>query len=198
MPRAQREQLILDVAGHVFARDGYHTAAMEEIAQLAGVSKPMLYAYFQSKEGLYVAYIGRTGRELVERLQPGGNGQEPAARRLRSPVSEFLRFVEEHRDGWKVLFSEVSSSRPLAEEVAQLRRQITDAVRRLVERGAPGARLPPGATDAIAHAIVGAGESLANWWLEHPEIAREQVAGWYAGIVDAAVAVAIRRTPTRP
>jgi AcrR family transcriptional regulator len=195
MPRPQREQLILDFAGQVFARDGYHTASMDEIAQLAGVSKPMLYAYFDSKEGLYVAYIARTGRELVERLQRGGGGQETSTRRLRSPVSEFLKFVEEYRDGWKVLFSEVSSSRPLAEEVAQLRGQITDAVRRLVDRGVVEMTLPPGASDAIAHAIVGAGESLANWWLEHPEIAREQVAGWYAGIVEAAVAAAVRSAP---
>jgi AcrR family transcriptional regulator len=64
MPRAQREQLILDVAGVVFAREGYYSASMDEIASLADVSKPMLYAYFDSKEGLYVAYVDRTGREL--------------------------------------------------------------------------------------------------------------------------------------
>jgi AcrR family transcriptional regulator len=68
MPRADREQLILEVAGQVFARSDYHAASMDEIAELAGVSKPMLYAYFDSKEGLYIAYIKRTGGELVERL----------------------------------------------------------------------------------------------------------------------------------
>ncbi len=62
MPRAEREQLILDVAGQRFASDGYHAASMDEIAAAAGVSKPMLYAYFGSKEGLYVAYIDRDRR----------------------------------------------------------------------------------------------------------------------------------------
>ncbi len=186
MPRAQREQLILDVSGHVFARDGYHSASMDEIAQRADVSKPMLYAYFGSKEGLYVAYIDVAGRELVSRLQQTFHQRSTVS--VRARVGDFLKFVEQHRDGWIVLFSEVRASRPLAEEVAQLRGQITDAVRGLVEMGAPSDALAPVAADALAQAIVGAGESLANWWLEHPEVAREDVAGWYVGIVRAAVA----------
>src|ERR1039458_2381765 len=60
MPRSVREQLILGVAGRVFAEGGYERASMDRIASLAGVSKPMLYAYFGSKEGLYVAYVERT------------------------------------------------------------------------------------------------------------------------------------------
>src|SRR6202034_4153096 len=68
MPRAAREQLILDVACGVFARDGYHGASMDEIAARADVSKPMVYAYFDSKERLYLAYVERTGRELLDRL----------------------------------------------------------------------------------------------------------------------------------
>ena len=57
MPRAEREQRMLDAAGRAFARDGYHAASMDEIARAAGISKPMLYNYFGSKEGLYVAYV---------------------------------------------------------------------------------------------------------------------------------------------
>ena len=79
MPRSVREQLILGVAGQVFADGGYERASMDRIAELAGVSKPMLYAYFGSKEGLYVAYIERTGRELVQRLgQPTPGAPQPA------------------------------------------------------------------------------------------------------------------------
>ena len=78
MPRSLREQLILEVAGQVFAEGGYERASMDRIADLAGVSKPMLYAYFGSKEGLYVAYIERTGGELVQRLvaADGDDGAE--------------------------------------------------------------------------------------------------------------------------
>jgi AcrR family transcriptional regulator len=188
MPRAAREQLILGVAGQAFARAGYHSASMDEIAERAGVSKPMLYAYFGSKEGLYLAYVDRTGRELVERLVGAAGRQDPPARRLRARITEFLSFVEEYRDGWTVLFSEVGSSRPIADHVAQLRLQVAEAVRRMVEASIPPRSRPlPAASDGIAHAIVGAGESLANWWLGHPDVELEQVAEWYVAMVQTAV-----------
>jgi AcrR family transcriptional regulator len=195
MPRAERERLILEVAGQVFARSGYHAASMEEIAELADVSKPMVYAYFGSKEGLYSSYIERVGRELLDRLVAAGRAEQRPAARLRARIHEFLAFVEEHRDGWIVLFSEMARSGPIADEVATLREQIADAVRRLLEeRERGGAGLSSPASHGIAHAIVGAGESLANWWLEHPEVAREEVVGWYVELVLAAIRSARSRS----
>ena len=189
MPRERREQLILDVAGHVFARAGYDSAPMDEIAERAGVSKPMLYTYFGSKEGLYLAYIERAGGELLERLVSAAPIGDQSTAGLRSRITEFLAFVEEHADGWRVLFREMASTRPLAEQVAEMRARIVEAIRRMIET-APGTRdvYPGAAADAMAHAIVGAGESLANWWLDHPELPRETVAGWYLQVVRAVLA----------
>ena len=186
MPREHREQLILDVAGQVFAAAGYESASMDEIADRAGVSKPMLYAYFGSKEGLYLAYIERAGGELVDRLVSAAPAGDRSTEGLRARITEFLAFVQEHADGWKVLFREVASTRPFAEHVAGLRERIVDAVRRLIESSRP-AHVPP-ASDAIAHALVGAGESLANWWLDHPAVDRDQVADLYLSVVQAVVA----------
>jgi AcrR family transcriptional regulator len=189
--------MILDVAGQAFARGGYHAASMDEIAELAGVSKPMLYAYFGSKEGLYVAYVDRTGRELVERLVAAAGRDDPPSKQLRARIAEFLSFVEEHRDGWTVLFREVISSQPLEAEVSQLRRQIAEAVRRMVETSVPYEDDSfAAATDGIAHAIVGAGESLANWWLEHPDVERDQVADWYVAMVQASVPAMLKSSTT--
>jgi len=189
MPRDRREKLILDVAGHAFARAGYDSAAMDEIAELAGVSKPMLYAYFGSKQGLYLAYIERAGGELLERLESAQPRDERPASVLRARIDEFLFFVEEHGDGWKVLFRELGSTRPFSDRVAQLRERIAGTIRRMIESGVVSCSgYPPSAADAIAHALVGAGESLANWWLDHPEVPRDQVAAWYFGVVQAVVA----------
>jgi AcrR family transcriptional regulator len=191
MPRPARERLILDVAGQVFARAGYHGASMDEIAALADVSKPMLYTYFGSKEGLYVAYIDRTGRELLTRLVGASESHQHPSARLRSSVTEFLAFAEEHRDGWLVLFGEPTSSRPLADEVARLRNQIAEWVRATLEESSTTDLTPTAATvDAIAHAIVGAGEALANWWLEHPDVDREQITEWYVRLIEAAAVAA--------
>jgi AcrR family transcriptional regulator len=188
MPRAAREQLILDVAGGVFAREGYHAASMDEIAASADVSKPMVYAYFDSKERLYLAYVERTGRELLDRLVRSTRPEDAPLDRLRARITQFFAFVDEHRDGWRVLFAEAASNRPLADEVADLRARIVAAVRRMIDEA--GLEIAPQAGDGMAHAIVGAGESLANWWLEQPSISRELVADWYVGLVRAAVGAA--------
>ena len=196
MPREHREQLILDVAGRVFARAGYHSASMDEIAELAGVSKPMVYAYFDSKEGLYQAYIERAGSELLDRLIHASPPDDRPASVLRARITEFLAFVEEHGDGWKVLFGEVGSTRPFAEQVAGLRERIAQTTRRMIGDASPGFAAP--ADDAIAHALVGAGESLANWWLDHPEVGREQVVDWYLAVVQAVLAGPVGARPARP
>jgi AcrR family transcriptional regulator len=190
MPRRDREQSILDAAGQVFAR-GYHGASMDQIAGLADVSKPMLYAYFGSKEGLYVAYVDRTGRELLDRLAGATTPDDQPSVRLRAGILEFLAFIEEHRDGWQVLFGELTSMGPVVEEVGVLRRRIAQWIMGVLA-GATGGQgnVPDVSVQATAHAIVGAGESLANWWLEHPDVRRDQVADWYMGMILAAASAA--------
>jgi AcrR family transcriptional regulator len=186
MPRAERERLILEVAGQVFARAGYDSASMDEIAELAGVSKPMVYAYFGSKDGLYLTYIERAGSDLLDRLVAAAPPDDGSVGALRARSAEFLSFVEEHRDGWRVLFREVASTRPFAEQVATLRERIAEAIRRMIDSSSLGYSVT--ASDAIAHALVGAGESLANWWLDHPEVSRTQAADWYASVVQGVLA----------
>lgn len=190
MPRAVREQAILRIAGQVFAEAGYERASMDRIAQLADVSKPMLYAYFGSKEGLYVAYVQRTGEELVARLARA-DAAEPRFR-LRSVIDEFLSFVQDHRDGWTVLFCEIAT-RPAAGRATQIRSEIIAKVRRMLEGagadGWPGLAAP--ASEGIAEAIVGAGESLANWWLTRADVAQDDVAEWYVRLTRAAIGAAV-------
>jgi AcrR family transcriptional regulator len=196
MPRSVREQLILRVAGQVFADSGYERASMDRIAALAGVSKPMLYAYFGSKEGLYLAYIERTGGELVQRLV-GADRSAGSAGRLRAVIDEFLAFVQEHSDGWTVLFHELNARRPLAEQVGELRADVVGEVRQMLESEGEGelswAGLRPPASEGVAEAIVGAGEALANWWLKKPEVPRQDVANWYVGLARAAISTATVR-----
>ena len=180
MPRAVREPQILAVAGRVFAARGYHAASMEEIAVQAGVTKPLVYAYFGSKEGLYVAYIEQSGRELLDRLRGAADPDAPPKERLLAGILQFLGFVEERRDGWLVLHAEAATrGGPLADELASVRAAIAGMIRRLLEQTIPDVRVSretTAALDGVAHAFVGAGESLANWWLAHPDVPPEQVA----------------------
>ncbi len=174
VPRAEREQSMLDAAGRAFAAHGFHAASMDEIAADAGISKPMLYNYFGSKQGLYVAFVERDGRELLESMRTAGSPDASAGERLLAGILAFLTYVDEHRSGWAVLYREAATQGgSLAAEVAALRERIAGLLARLL------------GSDALAHAFVGAGESLANWWLEHPEESKERVAALLMGLAEA-------------
>jgi AcrR family transcriptional regulator len=156
---------MLDAAGAAFAAHGFHAAAMDEIAVAAGISKPMLYNYFGSKQGLYLAFVERDGRDLLQSMRLAASPGLPAGERLHAGILAFLTYVDEHRSGWAVLYSEAAAQGgSLAAEVAGLRERIAGMISGLFD------------SEAFAHAFVGAGESLANWWLEHPAEPKEQIA----------------------
>jgi AcrR family transcriptional regulator len=191
VPRAVREPQILEVAGRVFATRGYHAASMEEIAAQAGVTKPLVYAYFGSKENLYVAYVDRSGRELLDRMRRATDPNSPPKERLRAGSLQFLRFVEERRHGWQMLQAEATiRGGPLAEEVASLREGIAQMISQLLMEtiaSPPGSDETTATVDGVAHAVVGAGESLANWWLAHPEIPPERAVELLVALAQAGV-----------
>ncbi len=175
MPRPERERQMLEVAGRSFAARGFHAVSMDEIAEQAGISKPMLYHYFGSKEGLYVAYVRQQGNALLAGMRDAADPGASPTDRLWGGTLAFLGYVDEHRPGWALLYREAASQGgPLAVEVAQLRARIAAIVQRLFL--SVGAADADGTSEALAHAFVGAGESVANWWLEHPDESREQVA----------------------
>jgi len=165
MPRAERERKMLDAAGEAFAAHGFHDASMDAIALAAGISKPMLYNYFGSKHGLYVAYVERSGGLLMKRMQEAAPRDAPNAERLRAGILAFLTYAEEHSSGWQILHREtLTQGGPLAAEVSQLRGRVAGMLTTLFNE------------EAFAEAFAGAGESLATWWLAHPEHPKEQIA----------------------
>ena len=167
VPRAEREQQMLEAADRVFARRGYQAASMDEIAAEVGVTKPMLYAYFGSKEGLYLASVQRAGEMLAQRLRDSAEGGP--AERLEAGVHAFFSFVDERRSSWAVLYREASAGGgPVAARVASLRNAVAATVSQLLAdmSGTGRDAVEP---EPIGHALVGAGESLANWWLDHPD-----------------------------
>jgi AcrR family transcriptional regulator len=172
VPRAVREQQMLDVAGEVFAERGFHPASMDEIADRADISKPMLYAYFGSKDGLYSAYMERVGRDLLGAMDAAVDAGLSPGDQVYASMSAFLGFVDEHRAGWAVLQRELSAGTgTAAADVAPIRAAIVKRMAALLATS-----LDPVLADALAHGFVGAGESLAEWWLDHPEASREDMA----------------------
>ncbi|MGA4841848.1 TetR/AcrR family transcriptional regulator [Streptomyces sp. G45] len=155
MPRKEREQQMIDVAVGVFAKRGYHAASVDEIAERAGISKPMVYLYLDSKEGLFLACLRREAERLGAAFEDaarsgGRSGRRTGAREAPAPAAAlvpapapderlyaglraFFTFVAEHRDSWVVLHRQASElSEPIAAAVAEARRGVMAQVAELV------------------------------------------------------------------
>lgn len=165
---------MLDVAEEVFAEQGYGAVSMEEIAVRVGLSKPMLYEYFGSKEGLLLATIARARGELRETTQRAVAAAESAEDKLHSGYLAYFRFNEAHRRSWLVLLQEPLLIRGAADEIEATRRQQTDLIVTQMEALAPGR--PRRHLEAYAEIIIGACERLALWRMRNPEVTIEEAA----------------------
>lgn len=179
VPRAEREQQMLDAAVRIFARAGYHAASMDEIAEASDVSKPMLYLYLGSKEELFAACLRREADRMVRAFAGAAAPELPPGDQMFEGLVAFFRFVAEHGDSWAVLHMQGRvAGEPAVAEVTEARRQVTATVTALVRRAvASGAEPDPsrtapapadprcdrGEAAAIAEAIVGAADALAQW-----------------------------------
>lgn len=169
---------MLDAAVEVFSSHGYHATSMDEIAERAQVSKPLLYLYLGSKEETFGACIAREAARLVDAIAVADSAPaDQPGERLALGLRAFFSYVAEHRGSWVVLYQQARSlSGPVAEQLVRARAAIVDTVTELVwqsleegsgrsrsryaERGREAA--------AIAHALVGAADALADWALTVP------------------------------
>ncbi|CUW30360.1 MULTISPECIES: TetR/AcrR family transcriptional regulator [Streptomyces] len=181
MPRAVREQQMLDAAVRIFGQRGYMAASMDEIAELAGVSKPLVYLYLNSKEDLFTACIRREAAALTEAVRAGVRPGLPADRQLWDGLRAFFAHTAEHPDAWSVLHLQARThGEPFAGEVAAMRAEIVAFVTRLVAVAAREAHrdpdLPEHEVAGLSEALVGAAESLAAWANTTPGATARQAA----------------------
>ncbi|MFJ6855224.1 TetR/AcrR family transcriptional regulator [Streptomyces sp. NPDC091271] len=181
MPRAVREQQMMDAAVRTFAQRGYRAASMDEIAELAGVSKPLVYLYLNSKEELFTACIRRESKALVEAVQAAVEPGIPADRQLWSGLRGFFTHTAENPDGWAVLHQQASShGEPFVSEVGALREEIVAFVTGLIGAAAREAHSDPALPDrdvaGLAQALVGAAEALAGWANATPGVSAKEAA----------------------
>ena len=184
VPRELRRRQIIAVADALFVERGYEAVSMDDVAQRAGVTKPVIYDLFGSKRELFRTVMWRLADELAETLRAAVDAEQDPGGRLAAGALAFFTFVQDHRAGWYALLS--SDAAPAAVEVVEIRRRQTDLV---IDMFAEGARLADSRVDqvmleATAHAVNGAYESLALWWRDHPEVP----AGHLADLVTTLVA----------
>lgn len=112
LPRGVRERQMVDAAVRCFARSGYQAASMDEIAESAGVSKPLVYLYLHSKEELFTAVIRREAQALLGVVAEAVvDRRVPPDERLWAGLMAFFTFAAEHPDSWTVLSSTGADAR---------------------------------------------------------------------------------------
>lgn len=169
---------MLDSAVRVFSRRGFHAASMDEIAEDAGISKPMVYAYLGTKEELFVACLEREGTRLMEAIAAEVVGADTPDQQLWRGLRAFFTFVGAHRDGWAVLYRQARGQQPFAGASAEMRERMVEVVAMMLGRAlaAEGREVRDTELQVMAYALVGASESLADWLADHPEADPEKTA----------------------
>ena len=104
LPAEQRRRQLLDVALDIFAERGFHSTAMDEVAQAAGVTKPVLYQHFPSKRALYVELLEDVGNQLLTQLTGATDRASTGRQRVEDGFGAYFRFVDENRSAFRLLF----------------------------------------------------------------------------------------------
>ncbi|GAA4886070.1 TetR/AcrR family transcriptional regulator [Saccharopolyspora cebuensis] len=171
--RAERERQILAVAEQVFADEGYQAASMDDIAHRVGLSKPMLYEYFGSKDGLLMACLHRAKQELFDTTTTAAAGANGPEGLLHDCLLAFFRFSDDHAQAWALLRNEaavpVSS---VSSELESIRLQQIGFTAELLRGARPD--LDEVRLEAYAESIIGACERLALWRERRPEVTARQ------------------------
>jgi len=164
MPRDERRGQLLTTASEVFVDRGFHATGMDEIADRAGVSKPVLYQHFSSKLDLYLAVLQQHVDILVSGVRQALRTTTNNRQRLRSAVQAFFDFIEHDSQGYRLIFENDYSNEPqVAAQVKVATEACTDAVFDLISSDSG---LDPHRARMIAVGLVGVSVDCARYWLD--------------------------------
>jgi AcrR family transcriptional regulator len=177
LPRPARRLQLLGAARDVFVAQGYHAAAMDEIAERAGVSKPVLYQHFPGKLELYLALLDSSAEELVRIMQDALSSTTDNRQRVPATFKAFYDFVAGAGETFRLVFeSDLSNEPAVRVRLDKVMSGCADMVSRFIAEDA-------GISNAEAHllgmALVGMAQVSARYWLstgrEIPKDAAEQL-----------------------
>jgi AcrR family transcriptional regulator len=174
MTGTQRREQLIEIARALFAERGYEATSIEEIAQRAHVSKPVVYEHFGGKEGLYAVVVDREMSRLLDMITSSLK-QNRSRVRVERVALALLTYVEEHTDGFRILVRDSPMAAPdgtysslLNEAIGQVGHILAGDFSR---RG-----FDPDLALLYAQALVGMVSTTATWWLDERTPSKEVVA----------------------
>jgi AcrR family transcriptional regulator len=170
-----RRRQLLEAADRVIRRDG-SAASMNVIAAEAGITKPILYRHFGDKGGLYTALAARYTDDLLGRLRAALATRGGLPARTRATIDAYLSSVGEQPQVYRFLMEHAAVEEP------GVRGEVQGFVRRFGDELAAGIQSEPALADVDAeralvwaHGIAGMVQAAGDWWLDHPEVPRDNV-----------------------
>ncbi|NRQ39642.1 TetR/AcrR family transcriptional regulator [Nonomuraea sp. NN258] len=163
LPRLARRRQLLSAAQEVFVENGYHAAAMDEIADRAGVSKPVLYQHFPSKLELYLALLDLHVDDMVSRCREALASTHENKLRVQATFSAFFDFVSSQGEAFRLVFeSDLRNVAAVRQRVERMQRECAEMVSAVIQEDT-------GCTSDEAHllgvGLVGMAEVSARYWV---------------------------------
>ena len=180
MSAADRRSQLVEVGREVFAARGFEATSVEEIAEKANVSKPILYQHFGGKEGLYAVIVDREMERVVSMISSTISTGTPRERVERSALG-FLSYVRDHPDGFAVLAHDA----PVGNQegsMASVLSELAEKTSAVFARALKDAGANPKAAPIYAHALIGMVTFVGQWWVDVRKPPIEVVASHIAAL----------------
>jgi AcrR family transcriptional regulator len=181
MPRKERRAQLLDSALEVFVAQGYHAAAMDDIAERAGVSKPVLYQHFPGKLDLYLALLEHAADQIISDTRDALASTQDNERRVDATMQVFFDYVAHDEGAFRLVFeSDLTNEPAVREQVDRVTKICADEITAVIEEDTG---LPDEAARLVAVSLVGMAQVSARFWLQAGgEIQRQEAASLVAGL----------------
>jgi AcrR family transcriptional regulator len=163
LPRPARRIQLLGAAREIFVAQGYHAAAMDEIAERAGVSKPVLYQHFPGKLELYLALLDEHTRQLGDRVRDALESTTDNHLRISRSVRAYFDFVDDPGGAYQLVFESDLRNEPSVR--SRVEGSLTDCVNAIAATIAADTGLSERDADLLAVGVAGLAEVGARWWL---------------------------------
>jgi AcrR family transcriptional regulator len=168
LPRTARRAQLLRAAQDVFVTQGYHSAAMDDIAEAAGVSKPVLYQHFPGKLDLYLALLDQSIEGLVDAVRAALESTEDNDLRVTATMEAYFDFVADPGRAFRLVFeSDLTSEPSVRARVEQVLQECAELVSAVI---AKDAGLSEAQSHLLAVGLIGIAQVSARYWITTGEV----------------------------
>lgn len=181
LPRRERRAQLMESALEVFVAQGYHAAAMDDIAERAGVSKPVLYQHFPGKLDLYLALLDESCDTIIDNCRAALESTQDNKQRVAATVAAFYEYVAGETGAFRLVFESDLTSEPAVR--GHVDRVTTECAAMIAHVIHDDTGLPADACRLLAVSLVGMAQVSARFWLTEPGgISRNDAAALVAGL----------------